>query len=258
MGELIGLAAVIGTVLASYAGGASALDFEFEDGARLNWNTTVSVGASFRAEEPSRWLYTRADGSLIGLYTPNLIPGTPVGPKDGLAGNHAAGDANLNFDKGDMFSAPAKIITDLEYKKGRWGALIRGKFWYDYALENNEVRVGSQANEYNGVRPHEALHDATPASVYERSPRPYPNTLPPMEYPAHYEVRFVSGNGGIRWHNGWVNVSHVLAGQDIGFTEIDDGEWDVYFGRVKIGRFHERLRRIEDAQGQLARKRVKV
>jgi len=112
--------------------------------------------------------------------------------------------------------------------------------------------------EYNAVRPHEALHDATPASIYECSPRPYPNTLPPMEYPAHFEVRLVSANGGIRWHNGWVNVSHVLGGQDIGFEEIDDGEWDVYFGRMKIGRFHERLRRIEDAQGRLARKRVKV
>ena len=112
--------------------------------------------------------------------------------------------------------------------------------------------------EYNEVRPHEALQDATPASIYERSPRPYPNTLPPMEYPAHFEVRFVSANGGIRWHNGWVNVSHVLGGQHIGFEEIDDGEWDVYFGRMKIGRFHERLRRIEDAQGRLARKRVKV
>ena len=51
-----------------------------------------------------------------------------------------------------MFSAPAKILTDVEYK-GRFGALVRAKFWYDYALENNEVRVGSQANNYNGVRP---------------------------------------------------------------------------------------------------------
>ena len=147
------LAAVIGTVLASYAGSASALDFEFENGGRLNWNTTVSVGSSWRAEDPSRWLYTRADGSLIGKYTPNLVPGTRVGPKDGLAGNHAAGDANLNFEKGDQFSAPGKIITDLEYKRGRFGALVRAKFWYDYALENNEVLVGSQANNYNGVRP---------------------------------------------------------------------------------------------------------
>jgi Protein of unknown function (DUF1302) len=147
------LAAVIGTVLATCAGSAQALEFEFENGGRLNWNTTLSVGSSWRAEDPSRWLYTRADGSLIGKYTPNLIPGTKVGPKDGLAGNHAAGDANLNFEKGDRVATPFKILTDLEYKKGRFGALLRAKAWYDQVLEDEEVLVGSQANNYNGVRP---------------------------------------------------------------------------------------------------------
>lgn len=113
-------------------------------------------------------------------------------------------------------------------------------------------------DEYNAVRPHEALSDATPASLYIRSPRLYPSTLPPVEYPPHFETRLVSANGGIRWLKGWVNVSHVLAGETVGFDEIDEGEWDLYFGRVKLGRFHEPLRRIEDAHGRLARKRVKV
>jgi hypothetical protein len=71
-------------------------------------------------------------------------------------------------------------------------------------------------------------------------------------------VRLVSANDGIRWQSGWVNVSHALAGEYVGLGEIDDGEWDLYFGRMKLGRFHERLRRVEDAQGHLARKRVKV
>ena len=146
------LATVIGTVLAAYAGGAQALEFEFENGGRLNWNTTLSVGASWRAEEPSRWLYTRADGSLIGKYSAPLIPGTAVGPKDGLAGNHAAGDGNLNYAKGDRFATPFKLITDVEYKKGRFGFLVRAKAWYDQALNEEEVRVGAQSNEYNGVR----------------------------------------------------------------------------------------------------------
>jgi putative transposase len=75
---------------------------------------------------------------------------------------------------------------------------------------------------------------------------------------SHFEVRLVSANGGIRWHIGWVNVSDMLAGKDVGFEEIDDGEWDLYFGRMKIGRFHERLRCVEDTQERLARKRVKV
>ena len=108
------------------------------------------------------------------------------------------------------------------------------------------------------MRPHEALNDATPASLYTSSPRPYPSTPPPVEYPAHFEVRLVSANDGIRWQSGWVNVSHALAGEYVGLGEIDDGEWDLYFGRMKLGRFHERLRRVEDARGRLARKRAKV
>ena len=147
------LAAVIGTVLASYAGSAAAIEFEFENGGKLNWNTTVSVGASWRAEDPSEQLFTRADGSLIGRYTSPLLPGTAVGPGNGLAGNHAAGDGNLNYAKNDRFSTPFRVITDLEYKKGRFGALLRAKYWYDQALNQENVLVGSQANNFNGVRP---------------------------------------------------------------------------------------------------------
>ena len=138
------LATVVGSVLAAYAGGVSALDFEFDNGGRLNWNTTLSVGSSWRAEKPSRELYTRADGSLIGLYdSAPYLPGALPGPKDGLAGNQAAGDGNLNYDKGDRFSTPLKLITDLEYKKGSFGALVRVKAWYDEALTNGRVRVGT-------------------------------------------------------------------------------------------------------------------
>jgi len=53
--------------------------------------------------------------------------------------------------------------------------------------------------EYNTARPHEALADETPASIYTSSPRLYPSTLPPLEYPPHFEVRLVSTNGVIRW-----------------------------------------------------------
>ena len=112
--------------------------------------------------------------------------------------------------------------------------------------------------EYNAVRPHEALADATPAACYAASPRPYPTTVPPLEYPRHFEVRGVGTNGCIRWHRGRVFVTQVLAGEAVGLEEIDDGEWDLYVGRLKLGRFHERLRRIEDTMGQLARKHLNV
>ena len=42
---------------------------------------------------------------------------------------------------------------------------------------------------FNHIRPHEALDDATPDSVYRSAPRAYPDVLPPLEYPEHFEVR---------------------------------------------------------------------
>ena len=60
------------------------------------------------------------------------------------------------------------------------------------------------------MRPHESLADATPATRYTPSPRPYPCHLPPLEYPGHYEVRRMSRNGGIRWYKQWVNLSQMV------------------------------------------------
>jgi transposase InsO family protein len=109
--------------------------------------------------------------------------------------------------------------------------------------------------EFNCERPHEALDMQTPASRYEVSPREMPTKLPPLEYPDRFEVRYVSANGGIRWHHQWVNVSHVCVGAYVGLEEIDDGVWNVYFGPLKLGRLLERHMRSEDASGRLIRHR---
>ena len=82
-----------------------------------------------------------------------------------------------------------------------------------------------------------------------------PDRLPALEYPDRFEVRYVSANGGIRWRSAWVNVSIVCAGEYVGLEEIDDGIWNVHFGPLKLGRLHERHMKIEDAHGQLSRRR---
>jgi hypothetical protein len=64
---------------------------------------------------------------------------------------------------------------------------------------------------------------------------------------------YVSGNGGIRWHKQWVNVTSALIGEYVGLEPIDDGLWDVYFGVKKIGRLHERHMRIEGCMGRFRR-----
>ena len=111
-------------------------------------------------------------------------------------------------------------------------------------------------DEFNNLRPHEALDQQTPASCYRPSSREMPTKLPSFVYPDRFEVRYVSGNGGIRWNRDWVNVSTVCIGEYVGLEEIDNGIWNVYFGPLKLGRLNERHMRIEDQYGRLKRKSV--
>ena len=109
---------------------------------------------------------------------------------------------------------------------------------------------------YNHERPHESLGQQTPASFYRPSERSFPNRLPKIAYPPHYEVRRVSRNGGVRWNSNWVCVSHVLGEEYVGFDEVDNGLWDVFYGPVRLGRFNERDSKIEDDRGRKCRKNV--
>jgi putative transposase len=125
-------------------------------------------------------------------------------------------------------------------------------------LRAQQRKFNTFVEEFNALRPHEAIAMATPASLYTPSPRPYPEKLPPLEYPAHFEKRYVSTNGGMRWKTNWVPVSKVCEGEYIGLEEVDNEIWDVYFGPLRIGRFHEEFLRIEDKNGRLFRHKQTV
>jgi transposase InsO family protein len=120
-------------------------------------------------------------------------------------------------------------------------------------LAAQQVRFNRFRQEYNEERPHEALDQETPGSLYDRSGRQYPRKLPEIEYPRHYELRYVSENGGIRWKRAWVNVTTTLAHEWVGLEEVGDGLWDVYFSRLRLGRLDERRMQIEDPYGRWTR-----
>jgi len=120
-------------------------------------------------------------------------------------------------------------------------------------LAAQQVRFNRFRREFNEERPHESLGQETPASFYSPSPRTLPRNLPPIEYPGHFEVRYVSANGGIRWQCGWVSISTTLMGEYVGLEEVDDQLWDVYFSSFRLGRLDERRMRIEDQPGRWRR-----
>ncbi|MCF7740561.1 MAG: IS481 family transposase [Candidatus Marinimicrobia bacterium] len=126
-------------------------------------------------------------------------------------------------------------------------------------LKKQQERFDTFQNEYNNQRPHEGINMKTPAEIYSLSQRKLPKKLPQVEYPAHFEVRLVSENSGIRWRrkgkNGRVCVSHLLAGEYVGLEEVDNEIWNVYFGPIWLGRLDERIMRIIDKYGNSLRKK---
>lgn len=92
----------------------------------------------------------------------------------------------------------------------------------------------------------QSLDGKTPASIYRSSPRSFPEQLPPVDYPSHFEVRKVCGNSCIKWHKRFIHVSRVLIGEWIGLDEVADGVWSVYLGPVLLAKLDEREERIFD------------
>jgi len=105
--------------------------------------------------------------------------------------------------------------------------------------------------EYNHERPHEALDLRVPAMVYQPSPRVLPARLPPLDYPGHFEVRRVYSNGCFWWGGAVCFLSDALMDQDIGFEEVDDELWTVWFGSLAIGRYDERHRSFHPLSSQI-------
>jgi len=99
--------------------------------------------------------------------------------------------------------------------------------------------------EYNQERPHEALGQQPPASVYESSAREFPERLLEPDYPDDWPVRAVRLNGEIKWRGQKIYLTGALRGQRVGMEPIDDGIWKLHFMTVELGQWNERHKRFE-------------
>jgi transposase InsO family protein len=95
--------------------------------------------------------------------------------------------------------------------------------------------------EYNEERPHEALNQHPPATVYRPSPRSLPAKLPDLEYPAHWELRHVKLGGEIKWKGRMVYVNSALASEVVGIEEVSEATHVVRFGPIELGRIKDDL-----------------
>ena len=96
---------------------ASALQFDMDNGARVNVDTTLSYGVAVRA--------SARDPSLIGIAN------------GGTSRSVNEDDGDLNFKKGSPFANLVKATTDVEVKYKNFGFFGRGSAYYDFDLHDS-------------------------------------------------------------------------------------------------------------------------
>lgn len=113
---------------------------------------------------------------------------------------------------------------------------------------SQQRRFTQFVEEYNHIRPHDAVDHAPPSTRYQPSPRQFPAVLPPLEYPSTAQVRRVFTGGKIKWHGRVLFLSSVLEGEDVALEPVDDGLWLVRFAALPLALFHERTWRLQTPQ----------
>jgi transposase InsO family protein len=117
-----------------------------------------------------------------------------------------------------------------------------------------QERFNRFVEEFNSVRPHEALDNKTPAAVYRPSAKPFPGAFPDVSYPLHDDVVVIPRNGQLRIGRHQFFLSHALVGHPVGIREEEDGRWLVTFMKLDLGHYAPQTNLFTDRWTELCRR----
>jgi putative transposase len=126
------------------------------------------------------------------------------------------------------------------------------------SLRGQQRKFDAFREEFNDVRPHEAIEMKRPADLYQPSDRSLPKRVEVYDYPGHFLVRRVSRGGTIRIFNQQVFVSNTLQEDYVGLEEVNDGVYDLYFCFYQIGRYELQANRIQDIVSRVGLSRRQI
>ena len=90
-------------------------------------------------------------------------------------------------------------------------------------IEANQAALDAWIQEYNSVRPNEAIGMKTPDEVYRASERKYTGDFDELEYPIGFLVRKVVSSGEIIVNGVRITIGHALSGWHVGLKPLDEG-----------------------------------
>jgi transposase len=107
------------------------------------------------------------------------------------------------------------------------------------SLSAQTERMEAWRRDFNMQRPHEALGQRCPATLWQPSSRRYPEKLRAWDYPADHFVRRVNVKGYIVWRDQPLYLTEALRGQTVGLARHDNGDWWVRFRGFDLAVLHE-------------------
>jgi transposase InsO family protein len=99
--------------------------------------------------------------------------------------------------------------------------------------------------EYNYERPHEALGQKSPSSVYTPSSRAYSEKIPKIEYDEGVEARYIHKKGWFKWKGKSILLTKALAYETVALEQTDDHLWEIRFNSYKLAKLNEKTGKIE-------------
>lgn len=112
------------------------------------------------------------------------------------------------------------------------------------SLAEQQVRMEAWRQDYNTNRPHEALGQVCPATLWQPSPRPWPALIAVWDYPADHYVRRVNAHGYIAWRDTQLYLTEALRGETVALAQRDDGDWAIRFRAFDLAVLGETTRVI--------------
>jgi putative transposase len=102
-------------------------------------------------------------------------------------------------------------------------------------LRETQAALDLWREEYNTVRPHEAIGMSTPVSRYQKSEKGYSGDIDEIIYPANFISRRVSANGTIGLDGIRIYINHALIGYPLGLQADDDNRLNLWFSEFLLG-----------------------
>ena len=107
-----------------------------------------------------------------------------------------------------------------------------------------QSRFDDFQQEYNHIRPHEALGQTPPAQHYQASSTSWPDHPREPLYSDSHAVRRVRSNGEIKWGGDRVYVSEALVGEPVGVAETDNGNWIIRYDQYPLGIINRKTKKL--------------